>query len=176
MAVPVPRHIKGDGPLQRRHPLVKLVILLLICVSIFMLPGWTGPVGIGLALLALHLCVKGGLRMFLAIAGRFIVFLLLIVAAHLFLMRGMGTPAARIVSGLVQGVRIFDLLAATGLFLAVTDPVDLSDSLLWLTRPLDRTGRRLGAVSSMLMIVFGFLPLVTGEAERLHDGAVAEAR
>ena len=71
-------------------------------------------------------------------------------------------------AGLVQSVRIFDLLAATGLFLAVTDPADLSGALIDLLHPLDRGGRRLGAASLMLMVVFSFLPLVAEEAERLR--------
>lgn len=168
MAVPVLRYIQGDGRLQRRHPLVKLSILILIYASLFTLEGWMAPVGIGVILFAAHMCVKGGLGMYLEMARRFIIFLLFIVAAHLFLMRGTGALSERIVSGLLQGLRIFDLLAATGLFLAVTDPIDLSDSFLGLFRPFDRKGRHLGAASLMLMVVFSFLPLLADEADRLR--------
>lgn len=167
MAVPVLRYIHGDGCLHRRHPLVKLAILILLYATLFLLKGWHVPAGIGLALLAAHACVEGGSGRYLGVARRFIIFFLFIIAAHLFLMREAGSLSSRVLSGLVQGVRVFDLLIATSLFLAVTDPVDLSDSLLDLIRPLDRTGRRLGGASLMLMVVFSFLPLVAEEAGRL---------
>ena len=167
MAVPVLRYIHGEGCLHRRHPLVKLAILILLYAALFLLRGWQAPVGIGLALLTLHACMEGGPGRYLGVARRFVIFLLFIIAAHLFLMREAGPISSRILIGLIQGVRVFDLLVATSLFLAVTDPVDLSDSLLDLFGPLDRTGRRLAAASLMLMIVFSFLPLVAEEAGRL---------
>ncbi len=168
MSVPVIRYMQGDGCLHRRHPLVKLAILVLLYAALFLYGGWRVPVGIGVALLAAHGCVKGGAGRYLEVARRFVLFLLFIVAAHLFLIRGGGPVPARILSGLVQGLRVFDLLAATSLFLAVTDPVDLSDSLIDLLGPLGGRGGRVEAFSLMLTIAFGFLPLVGEEAERLE--------
>jgi len=173
MAVPVLRYIQGDGCLHRRHPLVKLAILILLYAALFLLEGWYVPVGMGLALLAAHACVKGGPGRYLGVARRFVVFFFFIILAHLFLMREAGSLSSRVLSGLVQGMRVFDLLVATGLFLAVTDPVDLSDSLLDLFRPLDRNGHRLAAASLMLMVVFSFLPLAADEAGRLRTAVGA---
>jgi energy-coupling factor transport system permease protein len=168
MAVPVLRYVYGDGCLHRRHPLVKLAILILLYTALFLFEGWYVPVGLGIALLAVHSCVQDGPARYMEVARRFIIFFLLIVAAHLFLMRGEGSLYSRAISGLVQGVRVFGLLAATSLFIAVTDPVDLSDALIDLLHPLDRSGRRLGGASLMLMVVFSFLPLVAEEADRLR--------
>jgi len=168
MAVPVIRYIPGDGCLHRRHPLVKLAILVLIYAALFLYEGWMVPAGMGVALLAAHACVRGGPGRYLEVVKRFIIFFLFIIAAHIFLIRGAGTVSSRILSGLVQGVRVFDLLVATSLFLAVTDPVDLSDSFIDLIRPLDRKGRRLATASLMVMVVFSFLPFVAGEADRLR--------
>lgn len=168
MAVPVLRYVPGDGFLHRRHPLVKLAVLVLVYAALVLFEGWYVPVGLAVLLFAAHSCVPGGPARYRQTAERFIVFLILIVAAHLFLMRGEGSFPSRAIAGLVQSVRIFDLLAATGLFLAVTDPADLSGALIDLLHPLDRGGRRLGAASLMLMVVFSFLPLVAEEAERLR--------
>ena len=175
MAVPVLQYIHGDGCLHRRHPLVKLAILVLIYAALFLFEGWYVPAEMGLALLILYACVKGGPRRYLGLAKRFIIFLLFIVVAHLFLMREEGPLSSRAFSGLVQGLRVFDLLTATSLFLAVTDPIDLSDSLLDLVRPLDRTGRHLGAVSLMFMVIFSFLPLIAEEAGRLRTAALTRS-
>jgi energy-coupling factor transporter transmembrane protein EcfT len=173
MAVPVLRYIHGDGCLHRRHPLVKLAILILLYAALFLLGGWYVPAGIGAALFGAHACVKGGPSRYLGLAKRFIIFLFFIILAHLFLMRGAGSLSSRVISGFVQGMRVFDLLVATSLFLAVTDPVDLSDSLLDLFHPLDRNGQRLAAVSLMLMVVFSFLPLAAEEAGRLRTAVGA---
>jgi len=167
MSVPVTRYLQGDGCLHRRHPLVKLAILVLLYAALFLFGRWHVPAALGIALLAAHACLKGGAVRYLEAAGRYIPFLLFIVAAHVFLIRGAAPVSSRVSSGLVQGLRVFDLLAATSLFLAVTDPIDLSDSFIDLLRPLGGRGRRIEAVSLMLMIVFGFLPLIGEEAERL---------
>lgn len=168
MGVPVLRYIDGDGCLQRRHPLVKLAILVLFCAGLFLFEGWRAPAVLGVVLLAAHALVKGGPGRYLEVAKRFVFFLLVIVAAHIFLMRGIDSLSSRALSGLAQGLRVFDLLVAAGLFLAVTDPVDLSDSLVDFLRPVGGTGRRLEAASLMIMVVFSFLPLVAEEAERLR--------
>jgi energy-coupling factor transporter transmembrane protein EcfT len=167
MSVPVIRYLQGDGCLHRRHPLVKLAILVLLYAALFIFGGWHVPAALGIVLLSAHACVRGGAARYLEVARRFIPFLLFIVAAHIFLIRGAGPFSSRVSSGLVQGLRVFDLLVATSLFLAVTDPVDLSDSFIDLLRPLAGDGRRLEAVSLMLTIAFGFLPLVGEEAGRL---------
>ena len=112
--------------------------------------------------------MKGGAARYLEVARRFVLFLLFILAAHIFLARGPAPLSARILSGLVQGLRVFDLLAAASLFLAVTDPVDLSDSFIDLLRRPGGGGRRIEEASLMLMIVFSFLPLVAEEAGRLR--------
>ncbi|MCK4236919.1 MAG: energy-coupling factor transporter transmembrane protein EcfT, partial [Candidatus Krumholzibacteria bacterium] len=75
---------------------------------------------------------------------------------------------ANVLRGLLQGLRIAVILAAASLFLTVTDPVDLSDSILRAMEPLKRRGVRVGDLSLMLMIVFSFLPLIADEARRLR--------
>ncbi len=168
MAVPVLQYIQGDGCLHRRHPLVKLAILVLVYAALVLFEGWYVPAGLGLSLFAAHWCVRHGPARYWEAARRFIIFLVLIVAAHLFLMRGDASISSRAIAGLLQGIRVFDLLVATSLFLAVTDPVDLSGALIDTLHPLDKGGRRLGGVSLMLMVVFSFLPLVAEEADRLR--------
>jgi energy-coupling factor transporter transmembrane protein EcfT len=167
MDIPGIHYVEGDSFLHRRHPLAKLTVLLLLFAALFIFREWFVPLGVAALILAAHLHPRLGIGRFFLLARRFVLFLALIICANLILARQQGPLSARAAAGLLQGLRVFDLLAATGLFLAVTDPVDLADSLLALLRPLGKAGFPLGGLSLLLMVVFGFLPLVGDEAGRL---------
>ncbi len=159
--------VEGDTYLHRRHPMAKLVVFLMMIAGLLMFESWIVPVAAAALLPAVQLGAGLGMERYFGIARRFLFFALLIVLAHLFLLRQSGPVPERLMSGLVQSVRIFDLLVLAGIFTAVTDPVDLTDALIRGMRPLERAGARTGELSLTLMIVFSFLPLMGGEVERL---------
>jgi energy-coupling factor transporter transmembrane protein EcfT len=167
MAAPSIRYIEGDSFLHRRHPMAKFLLLGLLIASLFVFEGWIVPLAAGALVFAFHLHPLLGIGRLARLAKKFTLFLAVIVCAHLVFAHQEGPLPARAAAGLLQGLRVFDLLAAAGLFLAVTDPVDMADSFLALLRPLGRVGFHPGGLSLLVMIVFGFLPLVSDEAERL---------
>ena len=167
MAIPGIQFVEGDTYLHRRHPMAKLIVFLMLIAGLLLFRNRAVPVAAGVLLFASYLSAGLGAGRYLRIAGRFLFFALLIVFAHLILLRQSGSVPERLMSGLVQAVRIFDLLVLAGLFTAVTDPVDLTDALIRGLRPLEKAGARTGELSLMLMIVFSFLPLMGYEVERL---------
>lgn len=167
MTVPSIQFVEGDTYLHRRHPMAKLAAFLLLIVGLLISESWIVPVAAAALLFAVHLAAGLGTGRYLRVAKRFLFFALLIVMAHLLLLRQSGTVPERLVSGFVQAVRIFDLLVLAGLFTAMTDPIDLTDALIVGMRPLERMGVRTGELSLTLMIVFSFLPLMGDEVERL---------
>ena len=167
MTIPSIQFVEGDTYLHRRHPMAKLAVFLLLIVGLLISESWIVPVAAAALLFAVHLAAGLGTGRYLGVAKRFLFFALLIVLAHLLLLRQSGPVPERLVSGFVQAVRIFDLLVLAGLFTAMTDPVDLTDALILGMRPLERMGVRTGELSLTLMIVFSFLPLMGDEVERL---------
>lgn len=167
MTVPYIQFVEGDTYLHRRHPLAKLVVLLVLIAGLLLFRSWIVPVVAAVLMLAAYAKADLGIARYLGVARRFLLFALLIVLAHLLLIRQSGSVPDRLVSGSVQAVRIFDLLVSASLFIAVTDPVDLTDALVRKIRPLERVGLNAGELSLTLMIVFSFLPLMGDEVERL---------
>lgn len=158
---------EGDTFLHRRHPLAKLVVLALFVTGLLVFESRAVPIAVCALLLAVHLDPRIGLGRFAHVARNYALFGFLIVLANLLLLRQAGTALERISAGLVQALRIFDMLVVMSLFVGVTDPIDLTDVAIRGMRPIDRTGARLGELSLMLMVVFSFLPLMGEEVERL---------
>ncbi len=167
MAIPGIQFVEGDTYLYRRHPMAKLIVFLMLIAGLLLFRNRAVPAVACVLLFVSYLGAGLGMGRYLKVAGRFLFFALLIVVAHLVLLRQSGSVPERLMSGFVQAVRIFDLLVLAGLFTAVTDPVDLTDALIRGMRPLERAGVRTGELSLMLMIVFSFLPLMGEEVERL---------
>lgn len=148
------------------HPALKLLILLFIVLSAFLY----GPlVNAGLALFVLILYAAGkiGMKRLLSVIKPMPLFIVLIVAANILLVRNEEPLSAHIARGLLQALRIVVLITSAGLFLSVTDPIDLSDSIVSGMRPLERIGLNRDDLSLLLMIIFSFLPHTAEEIERL---------
>lgn len=168
MAVPHIQYIEGDTVLHRLHPISKLFVFLVLCISAFFFERWYMLAGITAALFSLYLFPEGGVRRLWNVLRVLPVFLVLIVLANVFLVRSEQNVPERLARGLLQGVRVIDILAATSLFLAVTDPVDLSDSVIGAMKPLRRLGVRIGEFSLMVMVIFSFIPQMFDEARRIR--------
>jgi energy-coupling factor transporter transmembrane protein EcfT len=166
LAFPRLQYVERDSALHALGPLSKLLVLLIVSASVFVFEQWY--VTAAIAVLVVVLYPVGGLepRRLLSVLKPLPVFIVLVVLAHVLLIDRLSHPWASSARGLLQGLKIAVLLASANLFLTVTDPVDLSDSVLRAMRPV-LGGRRAGELSLMVMIVFSFLPLIARETERL---------
>lgn len=169
MQVPMVRFSDGDSFLHRLVPLTKAFLLALLVVSIFLFGHWIFTCSAALALVLVHLASGLGFGRLKRILRPLPVFVLLIAAAHVLLVRETGSPLKDAVLGLHQGLRVIVLMTAMGIFIAVTDPLDLSDSILGLLRIFRLNGRKAGELALVVMIVFSFLPLVADEAGRIRN-------
>jgi energy-coupling factor transport system permease protein len=168
MVAPNIQYGEGNTVLHRMHPLAKLFVFLVLCCSIFIFEGWVFGAGITVVIFALYLVPERGILRLWSVLRIMPLFSLLIVLANLFLLRSGLSVQQRIMRGLLQSVRVVDILAATSLFLAVTDPIDLSDSAINALKPLRRLGVRIGELSLMVMVIFSFIPQLFDEARRLR--------
>lgn len=156
------------GPLRGLHPLVKLLAAVVLCASAFVFRPWQAPVALAAATAALYAVPGVGPRRLAAVARPMPLFVVLIVLANLFLVPHEGGVRGGVALGLVRSARVLALVFATGLFLATTDPVDLSDAFFRALAPLRRVGVRAGGFALMTMLVLSFAPLMIQEARRLE--------
>ncbi len=166
MAVLKLRYVGGDSFIHLMNPAAKLLILFLVVLSVFMY----GPaVNAALAALIFLLYAAGGIGIKRYFSGLKLLpfFVVLIVAANVIFLRDGQSFLSHAAGGLLQGLKVLVLITSAGFFLAVTDPVDLSDSIVSVLKPLESIGLRREDISLFLMIVFSFLPHITEEAERI---------
>lgn len=158
----------GDTFLHRLHPLSKLLAATLVSIAAFLFASWIAPAALAVLLAILHAPKQIGFARLRAVFASLPLFVALIVLANVFLVRGDAVWWRNAGAGLVQSLRIVVVIAAANLFLAVTDPIDLSDAVTRALAPLRRVGLRVGEISLMTMIAFSFIPLMAGEVRRLQ--------
>jgi energy-coupling factor transport system permease protein len=158
----------GDTLLHRLHPLAKLLVAALVCVSAFLFPPWIVPAALAVFLTLLYAPRSIGFGRLLAVLKPLPLFVAVIVLANVFLAHREAVWWRNAEAGLVQSIRVVVIVVAANLFLVVTDAIDLSDAVLRLLAPLEHAGLRVGELSLMTMIAFSFIPLMTDEARRLR--------
>lgn len=166
-------YVAGNTMLHRLHPLSKLFVLVLVSVAAFLFKQWYVAVALVAALALLYAHREIGPRRLLAVLKPLPLFVALIVLANVFLVHHSGPWERAAQAGLVQAIRVVAVILGANLFLAVTDPIDLSDAALGAAQPLKRFGRGTGEFSLMVMIVFSFIPLMAEEARRLQVAQAA---
>ncbi|MFA4948907.1 MAG: energy-coupling factor transporter transmembrane component T [Candidatus Krumholzibacteriia bacterium] len=162
------QYTAGDTFLHRLHPLSKLLVAALVSIASFLFVSWIAPVALAVFLALLHAPKPIGFARLRAVFASLPLFVALIVLANVFLVHGEALWWRNAVTGLAQSLRIVVLIAAANLFLAVTDPIDLSDAVVRVLAPLRRIGLRVGEISLMTMIAFSFIPLMADEVRRLQ--------
>jgi energy-coupling factor transporter transmembrane protein EcfT len=158
----------GGTFLHRLHPISKLLVAALVSIASFLFASWIAPAALALFLALLHAPKAIGFARLRAVFATLPLFAALIVLANVFLVRGEALWWRNAVTGLVQSLRIVVVIGAANLFLAVTDPIDLSDAVVRVLAPLRRVGLRVGEMSLMTMIAFSFIPLMADEVKRLQ--------
>ncbi len=162
------QYAAGDTFLHRLHPFAKLLVAALVSIAAFVFVSWIAVAALGALLALLHAPKAIGFARLRAVFASLPLFVALIVLANVFLVRGEAIWWRNAVAGLAQSLRIVVLIAAANLFLAVTDPIDLSDAVMRALAPLKRFGLRIGEISLMTMIAFSFIPLMADEVRRLQ--------
>jgi|WetSurMetagenome_2_1015567.scaffolds.fasta_scaffold150430_2 energy-coupling factor transport system permease protein len=162
------RYEAGDTFLHRLHPLAKLLVATLVSIAAFLFASWLAVAALAAFLALCHAPRSIGFARLRAVLASLPLFVALIVLANIFLVRGEAVWWRNAGAGLAQSLRIAVVLAAANLFLAVTDPVDLSEAAVGALAPLRRAGVRVGEISLMTMIAFSFVPLMADEVGRLE--------
>ncbi len=179
MRVPVSigQYVPGDSPVHRLDARVKMGLVAALTVGLFTVDGFSG---LGALALAVAYAVRSSTVPWrIALRGVKAVTLVLAITllAHAVRYAPSGDAFVRVgqlaieprglLTGAFFAVRIIVLVVGTSLLTLTTSPVDLTDGLERLMRPLRRLGFPAGDVAMMLTIALRFIPTTAQEAERI---------
>ncbi|MBD3178089.1 MAG: hypothetical protein GF417_00010 [Candidatus Latescibacteria bacterium] len=161
------KYVEGDSRLHRADPAVKVLVLLLLLAASLI---FSAAVNTGLAVLLVLLSLASGISFnrVLSLLKPVPLFVLIIIAANLLLVRNGEPYKADLARGIRQGLRVLVLILSAGIFWTVTDPARFSDSVLFLGKPLKVIGIDREDMALMLMIIFSFIPLTRREVDRVR--------
>ncbi len=168
--VPVP------SPLHSLDARTKMLLGVALTAALFLVRGFAGLIALALVV-AMALWVSRvpprvafrGLRaVALLLAFTVLVHALSLGAAHpLFRFGPVSVDSAGLLEGAFFGLRIVVLVVGTSLLTLTTTPIDLTDGLERLIRPLGYLGVPTGDIAMMLNVALRFIPTTAEEAERV---------
>lgn len=182
--VPLGLYLQRASPLHRLDPRTKILSATLVMIVLFLIPGFTG---FGLAtasVLALYLLGQIPLGYALRSLRPVVILVVLTGVLNTFFAAGDPTPELFRLGPLVatQGglrtaafvsLRLILLVAVASLLTYTTSPVELTDGLERLLRPLRRLGVPAHELAMMTTIALRFIPTLLEETERILKAQMA---
>jgi energy-coupling factor transport system permease protein len=170
------QYVPVASPLHALDARTKMLLGAAFTAALFLVHGLAGIAALG-ALVAVAVWVSR-VPWRVALRGvRTVAFLLALTlvlhafaldAAHPLVRVGrVGVDAAGLLAGLFFAARIVVLVVGTSLLTLTTTPVDLTDGLERLMRPLRYLGVPVGDIAMMLSVALRFIPTTAEEAERV---------
>lgn len=178
MSVPIPfgQFVPGESPIHRMDARAKIGITVAFTAALFAVSTWLGFALVSVAVVLIVGLSRVPVRLVLR-GLRPVMWLILFTVlangirwgtADMLLHAGrLGVAPAGLGRGLFFGVRILILVVGTSLVTLTTSPVDLTDALSTLMRPLSLIGLPSEDAAMMLSIALRFVPTTAEEAERI---------
>jgi energy-coupling factor transport system permease protein len=177
MDITIGRYHHRDSPVHRLDPRTKLLALLFLIVSVFLV---TSPWGFLLvASFALATIALSQLPLPLVLRGlRPMIWIFVsIMILHVFFVNGDSRPLFSvgpvkatwkgIHSGVMVSCRFMLIVMSAAILTLTTVPLRLADGIAEMLRPLRKIGLPAGQIPIMMMITLHFIPVLFTEAEKL---------
>ncbi|MHC5228278.1 energy-coupling factor transporter transmembrane component T family protein [Enterococcus sp. LJL99] len=172
------RYIPGDSFIHKMDPRAKLIASFYFIGIIFLANNWQTYVAMGLFTLLAILLSKIDLRFFIRGVKPLIWLILFTVALQVLFTRG-GTVYFEwgifsisefgVINGLLMFSRFILIIFMSTLLTLTTPPLDLSDAIEYLLRPLKVIRFPVHEVSLMLSIALRFVPTLMDETEKIMN-------
>lgn len=173
--ITIGQYLPGDSPIHRLDPRVKLVLVLIFMFTAFLVDTFQGY---GLyMLLILFVTWQAQVPLDRLWKGLKPIFLILVFT---FLINVAFTPGKIIWSwwifsvsdeGLIRAafiaIRLILLVLGTSLLTLTTSPLELTDGIAWLLKPLDFTGFPSHVIAMMISIALRFIPTLFDETTKI---------
>jgi len=169
------QYIKKDSFVHRLDPRTKVIVLFFFCISIFVVNNFYGYIFLFAFILLWIFLSQTNPLILLRGTKPIFVFILITVVFNLFMTQG--KPLIKI-SGLVitdKGIilsvflviRLLLLIFATSLLTLTTSPIEITDALEVLLKPLKKVKFPVHEISMMMSIALRFIPTIYEEADKI---------
>ena len=177
------QYVAVDSPVHRLDPRTKIVAAAVLVVVVFATTSAAGLAWLTAVLAAILAAARipigyalRGLRPVFWLAGIAVVFQVLFgeSGGHPLFARGpLVITRENLSLGLFYGYRLVLLVASTSLMTFTTSPVEMTDGLERLLRPLRRVGVSAHEFALMMTIALRFIPTLLDEAEKIVKAQTA---
>jgi energy-coupling factor transport system permease protein len=182
--VPIGQYLPRDSAVHRLDPRTKIVATTGLVIVLFFVPAFAGLGALGIAILALLVASHVPLLFALRSLRPVLFLLFLTVFLNMFFTGGEASgilftigplvaTEAGLSAALFIGLRLLLLVALTSLLTFTTSPVELTDGVEWLLRPLRRFGVPGHELAMMMSIALRFIPTLLEETERIMKAQMA---
>jgi energy-coupling factor transport system permease protein len=182
--VPIGQYLPRDSAVHRLDPRTKIVATTGLVIVLFFVPAFAGLGSFGIGILAL--LAVGRVPLLFALRSLRPVLFLLLLTVFLNMFFSGGEPSltlftigplvateAGLRAALFIGLRLLLLVALTSLLTFTTSPVELTDGIEWLLRPLRPLGVPGHELAMMMSIALRFIPTLLEETERIMKAQMA---
>lgn len=171
------QYVPVVSPIHSLDAKTKMGLVAAFTGGVFLAGGFAGLAAMGVSVAAALALARVPLRIALRGVKGLSVLLLFTLLAHALRWNPATVSLVRLgplavdAQGLVEGVffvlRVILLVVGTSLLTLTTTPVELTDGLERVMRPLERVGFPAGEVAMMLTIALRFIPTTAQEAEKI---------
>lgn len=179
--ITIGQYIPGQSPLHRMDPRTKIVNLMFLMTSLFLVNNMLGYLSIIVFSMVTILLSGIHLRIFLKGIKPLLIIIIFTLILHLFM-----TPGETIFKlsflvitkeGLQQGVfmalRLILLVMLTSLLTLTTTPIALTDGIEKLLNPFKKIGVPAHELAMMMTIALRFIPTLIEETEKIMKAQMA---
>jgi energy-coupling factor transport system permease protein len=170
------RFIPGSSLIHRLDPRAKIITVLLMMIIVFFANHWTGYAL--LILFVLTITKMADLKISFLFNGLKLIFIIILFTffMHLFFTKG-GTvlidggfftiESAGVINGIYITLRLMMLVVITTILTLTTSPIDLTDAIERLGRPLKKIKVPMHELAMMMSISLRFIPTLMDETEKI---------
>ena len=175
--ITIGQHFPGNSPVHRLDPRIKILVTIAYVVFLFISTNVAGLVLSGALIFILYGVAKIPLKLLKKSLKPILPIILFTVILNLFFITGEGAPLFSVwkikvyVEGIlfciVMVVRIVCLISGTSLLTYTTSPIELTDGIERLMKPLNAVKFPVHEMAMMMTIALRFIPTLIEETDKI---------
>lgn len=174
--ITIGQYVHGDSIVHILDPRVKIINTIILITSLFLIANfWGFAIFLGFNLFVIYIS-KLPLKKVLKGLKPILFLVLLTVILHIFMTRGgevlfqwkfIRIESEGLYTGTFMASRILLLIMFTSLLTLTTSPLQLTDGIEYILKPLKKIGVPASEISMMMTIALRFIPTLMEEAEKI---------
>lgn len=173
--ITIGQYLPGDSSIHRLDPRVKLVLVLIFMVTAFLVETFMGY-ALYFALIVLVTILaevpmgrlwKGLKPIFLILVFTFVINVAFTPGKVIWTFGPISVSEEGLLRATFIAIRLMLLVVGTSLLTLTTSPLELTDAIAWLLKPLDWTGFPSHVIAMMISIALRFIPTLFDETNKI---------